>query len=141
MSQVNGPVALAGAQTSHRSRRTDSSAPFESSHNESFTEDPDFGSSDTSSEEGEHVVNISQQHDSPEVTIVWKDLQVVRRRWFFVTCPQFTQYIYAVYLGRSAFCCSPLTACLQLQSTRVKLAQKRQLLLKNISGYAEPRSV
>lgn len=44
---------------------------------DSFTEDPDFGS-DASSEASENVVVSVPREDSPEVTIVWKDVQVVR---------------------------------------------------------------
>lgn len=101
MSQVNGPVA------EQRSGRSGSSTPFQSSHNESFTEDPDFGSSDTSSEEGEHVVNISQQHDSPEVTIVWKELQVVSRRLLFDQRRHSTRCTGAVCLEGRTSCSLP----------------------------------
>lgn len=44
---------------------------------DSFTEDPDF-SSDASFEASENVVVSVPREDSPEVTIVWKDIQVVR---------------------------------------------------------------
>ena len=53
--------------------------PMQSMHStplNSFTEEPDFGS-DASSEASENVVVSVPREDSPEVTIVWKDLQVV----------------------------------------------------------------
>ena len=62
---------------------------------DSFAEDPDFGS-DSSEVSDENVVVSVPREESPEVTIVWKDIQVVRSP----TC--------TTVLLSAAFCLQPL---------------------------------